>query len=76
MPITLVPAQQEELLLAARTAFRNAHAPYSNFEVGAAVLTERGTMYQAATRRTPLMASPSAQSVTLFLRQSPPKEAA
>ncbi len=45
MPMTLSPAQQEELLSAARAAFRNAHAPYSNFKVGAAILTERGTMY-------------------------------
>jgi cytidine deaminase len=45
MPITLAPAQQEEMLSAARTAFRNAHAPYSNFKVGATILTERGTMY-------------------------------
>src|SRR4026207_2033937 len=45
MPITLAPAQQEEMLSAARDAFRNAHAPYSNFKVGATILTERGTMY-------------------------------
>ena len=45
MPVTLLPAQQEELLSAARAAFRNAHAPYSNFMGGAAILTERGTMY-------------------------------
>ena len=46
MPITLPPAQQEEMLSAARAAFRNAHAPYSNFKVGATrLLTERGTLY-------------------------------
>ena len=45
MPITLAPAQQEEILSAARDAFRNAHAPYSNFKVGATILTDRGTMY-------------------------------
>ena len=45
MPVTLAPAQQEEMLSAARAAFRNAHAPYSNFKVGATILTERGTMY-------------------------------
>ncbi len=45
MPITLGPAQQEEMLSAARAAFRNAHSPYSNFKVGATILTERGTMY-------------------------------
>jgi len=45
MPITLASAQQEEMLSAARAAFRNAHAPYSNFKVGATILTERGTVY-------------------------------
>src|SRR4026207_1563674 len=45
MPITLAPAQQKEMLSAARDAFRNAHAPYSNFKVGATILTERGTLY-------------------------------
>lgn len=45
MPITLSPDQQEQLLSAARAAFKNAHAPYSNFRVGSAILTERGKMY-------------------------------
>ena len=45
MRITLETKQQEQLLSAARAAFKNAHAPYSNFRVGAAVLTERGTLY-------------------------------
>ena len=45
MPITLSPDQQEQMLAAARTAFKNAHAPYSNFRVGSAILTERGKMY-------------------------------
>lgn len=45
MPITLSPDQQEQLLSAARDAFKNAHAPYSNFRVGSAILTERGKMY-------------------------------
>ena len=39
MPITLTPAQQEQMLAAARAAFKNAHAPYSNFKVGATILT-------------------------------------
>jgi len=45
MPTTLAPKQQEEMLSAARAAFKNAHAPYSNFKVGATVLTDRGTLY-------------------------------
>lgn len=32
----------ESLLVAARAAARHAHAPYSRFRVGAAVLTEQG----------------------------------
>jgi len=45
MPMTLTPEQQEEMLSAARAAFRNAHAPYSKFKVGAAILTESGKLY-------------------------------
>lgn len=45
MPVSLAPEQQEQLLSTARTAFRNAHAPYSNFRVGSAILTERGATY-------------------------------
>jgi cytidine deaminase len=45
MPVTLTPAQEEEMLAAARAAFKNAHAPYSNFPVGSAILTERGVLY-------------------------------
>ena len=45
MPIALSLDQQEQMLAAARTAFKNAHAPYSNFRVGSAILTERGKMY-------------------------------
>ena len=45
MPIALSPEQQETMLSAARAAFKNAHAPYSNFRVGSAILTERGKMY-------------------------------
>lgn len=37
---------QERLLGAARDVARNAHAPYSNFLVGAAVLTDDGTIYR------------------------------
>ena len=45
MPVTLTPAQKEEMLASARAAFKNAHAPYSNFPVGSAILTERGVLY-------------------------------
>ena len=45
MPITLAPDQQEQMLSAARGAFKNAHAPYSNFRVGSAILTESGKVY-------------------------------
>ena len=46
MPTGLGNEQQEQLLSAACAAFKNAHAPYSNFRVGAVVLTDRGTLYQ------------------------------
>jgi cytidine deaminase len=45
MPVNLTPKQQEEMLSAARTAFKNAHAPYSKFKVGSTILTERGSSY-------------------------------
>ncbi len=45
MPVTLASQKQEEMLSTARAAFKNAHAPYSNFKVGASVLTDRGTLY-------------------------------
>jgi cytidine deaminase len=45
MPVALAPEKQQEMLATARAAFKNAHAPYSNFKVGAAVLTDRGTLY-------------------------------
>ena len=38
-------AQQTRLLDAAERALRNAHAPYSRFRVGAAVLTEGGKIF-------------------------------
>jgi cytidine deaminase len=41
-----VPTQQKEhLLQLARAAQQNAHAPYSNFKVGAAVLLENGEIF-------------------------------
>ena len=45
MPITVSPAQQERMLSSARAAFKNAHAPYSNFPVGSTILTESGALY-------------------------------
>ena len=35
----------EAVMSAARDAARNAYAPYSNFRVGAAILTESGTIH-------------------------------
>lgn len=46
MPEPLVTdAQQAELLAAARAAQLHAHAPYSKFRVGAAVLDEQGRVH-------------------------------
>ena len=45
MTVNLAPDQQEQMLAAARAAFKNAHAPYSNFKVGATILTESGAQY-------------------------------
>ena len=45
MPATLAPGQQEKMLSSARAAFKNAHAPYSNFRVGSTILTEQGNLY-------------------------------
>lgn len=45
MPTTLAPEQQEQMLSSARAAYKNAHAPYSNFRVGSTILTEQGNLY-------------------------------
>ena len=37
--------QREHLLALARAAEKNAHAPYSNFRVGAAILLENGDIF-------------------------------
>jgi cytidine deaminase len=37
--------QREQLLRAARAAMKNAHAPYSEFRVGAALLTTKGKLF-------------------------------
>jgi len=42
MDASQVPALREELITRAIEAARHAYAPYSNFRVGAAVLTESG----------------------------------
>ena len=42
---TITPGEREVLLAAARNALKRAHAPYSNFHVGAAVLTESGEVF-------------------------------
>lgn len=41
----LSAAQQKELLEAAKLAYENAYAPYSNFRVGAAILLENGEVF-------------------------------
>ncbi|HZD94085.1 MAG TPA: cytidine deaminase [Candidatus Sulfotelmatobacter sp.] len=41
----LTPAEREQLLEAAKQAVLRAYAPYSNFHVGAAVLTDQGQIF-------------------------------
>ncbi len=41
----LSPAEREALLAAAKNTLHKAYAPYSNFHVGAAILTESGAIY-------------------------------
>jgi cytidine deaminase len=46
MPTKNVPAvTRERLLRAARKAMKNAYAPYSNFRVGAAILSSKGEVF-------------------------------
>lgn len=42
---SITPEQREMLLTVARNALKRAHAPYSNFHVGAAVLTDTGEVF-------------------------------
>jgi len=41
----LAPDQQQRLTVAARAMLDKAYAPFSHFQVGAAVLTQRGSVY-------------------------------
>ncbi|HLW52284.1 MAG TPA: cytidine deaminase [Candidatus Angelobacter sp.] len=41
----LTPSERQSLLAAARQALKRAYAPYSNFHVGAAVLTDQGEVF-------------------------------
>src|ERR1700726_4364860 len=43
--ISLSPKQRERLLRMARKTMKHAHAPYSHFRVGAALLTARGEVF-------------------------------
>lgn len=45
MPANLSPEEKKQLLDSARQALKKAYAPYSNFHVGAAVLTESGEIF-------------------------------
>jgi cytidine deaminase len=42
---TLSPDVREKLLRSAKKAMKNAHAPYSKFRVGAAILTAKGEVF-------------------------------
>jgi cytidine deaminase len=44
-PAQLSPHERQSLLDAARQVLQRAHAPYSNFCVGAAVLTDQGEIF-------------------------------
>lgn len=45
LPIALTESQQQALLQAARLARLKAYAPYSNYQVGAAVLDDQGRIH-------------------------------
>jgi len=44
-PLKLSPQERDSLLDTARQALKRAYAPYSNFHVGAAVLTDQGQVF-------------------------------
>lgn len=44
-PLKITPTERQSLLDAARQALKRAYAPYSNFHVGAAVLTDQGEVF-------------------------------
>lgn len=46
--MTITQAQRDELVARATDARRHAHAPYSNYAVGAALLTNAGRVYGGA----------------------------
>lgn len=45
MPTTEMPIDREALVVAARKARQRAYAPYSRYQVGAALLTEDGAIF-------------------------------
>jgi cytidine deaminase len=45
MPTFLTQQERDRLIQAAQKAFERAYAPYSNFHVGAAVLTDQGQIF-------------------------------
>lgn len=45
MSSAITPHDREMLIAAARNALNRAHAPYSNFHFGAAVLTHSGEVF-------------------------------
>jgi len=56
MPKNILSASvRKKLEQAAVKVMKNAHAPYSNFHVGAAILLTNGKVFPGATSRTPLM---------------------
>jgi cytidine deaminase len=43
--LQLSPAERDALIAAAKAVLRHAYAPYSKFHVGAAILTEAGSIF-------------------------------
>ena len=76
MPITVSPEQQEQMLSSARTAFKNAHAPYSNFPVGSTILTESGDLYSGCNVENASYGLTICAERNAILPQSPPRDLA